>query len=1330
VDQLAAVAADSSGASGGERVSAEAGDGVPAPSTAALRILLIFAGACETTHALVFLLRAMGHHVVAIDTKLGGAAHDVLRAEVADALIDRISAGGFDACFMAVPCSSFSIRHGRQLRSRARPWGVDPIPTGYEAYVAKHNLLVRFALRVLRAARSSSTPIGVENPADRGDEASHAYWERFADWGSLFSVPEVVDELTASGCTQFTFAQCAPLLGGSAQKWTTIAASGELALELQPLRGCLCEHGTERHAEVLQGYDELGRSRAGAAAAYPEGLDRLLASSLDRAGAARRASADLLAEIDPSTGYPVGAMIGFNERAAAAAADPADHGSEGRITDGPELCPVVSSACEDARIVALRFSSLRNRQAAPLAALRAEAFPGDLYAPMPSCSRGACKARRRRPLPRSGPAPTGDACAAVAAAPPADGSAPARRLLEAQQLHLPAALAALAAQDALSFVKDSHFAWWAWPTERVGRHDPHASAVVDAEDARWLLGAHSDESLSSWAATLEGVATALLAQQSKRCLPAADHSRIDAFVALWTSEGFRHVTRGREPFARAVDAFASAWSSSDAAPIGIAELFLPGVYEGEILSWFVLADSAARALRAGRRPQRVPTRTIGQEKMQPWARGVVWDCSDPLACRPVRRSTRETVFPGRRQLDRDAIRRVAEILDWHDTDIIEQIGEGGVESRSDAELVTVLSWHHQSLLEELDAASASVDAHMAEDWTAPPVRHLPYVPCRMQPRGVVLQARARVGADGRLEEYMKPRITTDSSFGGVDSINAGVPDAERSVRLPSGQSFGRGWAICQSAFDGQPVEEGGGTEVQGYCIDAEAAYSFCPVQTADLWQQCFCWWDADGRTGVAVDRRMGFGGAFAPNRFERVSTFVAAYAQHLQSAFDTEQPPPICALRFITDRAELQRRGLLPPGVAQRFPRFLQCYLDDFTGAASTDPVVPPPAVASVIVDESHMIAAGCTPPSRGTRVYVHAQLCVLALRKAGLVAAPHKIACGSPLPALGLRFDGAARTISCPAGKRDALLASCEAAAEDTLHVDRRRARRAVGRLCNVSQVVPELRPLLAGGYAVCEVAWDTRRGRCADADLSLAHGSPTHSAWVALLEAAPELLREHNGVAMAPRRRLDGRLLLGSLTSITDASGEDGTGGFAFLSGMPRRVFVCSEAWPADVAAALAASADEDEARRRRSAAGGAAPALSMPAAELFGAWLLPTLVQRVADVRRVFAVVDCQPAAAAVNLLHSPKPQMQRLLGQLRVAPQTWAGAHVAREANRDADRLSHPGAAAEAVIGEATEVGLEVVRLRASTADWDELRAAIAAGAANPSGRRRKRKRKRE
>eukprot|EP00965_Chrysotila_dentata_P092201 3043627-Pleurochrysis_carterae.AAC.1 len=37
---------------------------------------------------------------------------------------------------------------------------------------------------------------------------------------------------------------------------------------------------------------------------------------------------------------------------------------------------------------------------------------------------------------------------------------------------------------------------------------------------------------------------------------------------------------------------------------------------------------------------------------------------------------------------------------------------------------------------------------------------------------------------------------------------------------------------------------------------------------------------------------MSFGGAFAPNRFERVSTLVAAWIPRKQAAFDASRPPP------------------------------------------------------------------------------------------------------------------------------------------------------------------------------------------------------------------------------------------------------------------------------------------------------------------------------------------------------------------------------------------------------------------------------------------------------
>eukprot|EP00965_Chrysotila_dentata_P105566 3486478-Pleurochrysis_carterae.AAC.1 len=72
--------------------------------------------------------------------------------------------------------------------------------------------------------------------------------------------------------------------------------------------------------------------------------------------------------------------------------------------------------------------------------------------------------------------------------------------------------------------------------------------------------------------------------------------------------------------------------------------------------------------------------------------------------RPVERSTRHTDFEGARQIDRGALRAAAAAMQWADTDIVEQAGEGGVEVRSCCELLTVLAFHHHGLVSQAAAA--------------------------------------------------------------------------------------------------------------------------------------------------------------------------------------------------------------------------------------------------------------------------------------------------------------------------------------------------------------------------------------------------------------------------------------------------------------------------------------------------------------------------------------------------------------------------------------------------------------------------------------------------
>jgi len=119
-----------------------------------------------------------------------------------------------------------------------------------------------------------------------------------------------------------------------------------------------------------------------------------------------------------------------------------------------------------------------------------------------------------------------------------------------------------------------------------------------------------------------------------------------------------------------------------------------------------------------------------------------------------------------------------------------------------------------------------VAADIGEEWVAPPVRHLPFVPCRVLPRNVVMQDRVRWSDDGKggkvLEPYLKPRITQNSSYGDEASVNAGVSDDERAIALPTVQEHGRASAICDTAG------ELGGARAERYVVDAESAYRAPP----------------------------------------------------------------------------------------------------------------------------------------------------------------------------------------------------------------------------------------------------------------------------------------------------------------------------------------------------------------------------------------------------------------------------------------------------------------------------------------------------------------------
>ena len=107
-------------------------------------------------------LRRRGVHVEVYDTKAGGSRHNVLANGLGEELERRVRRGDFDIVFLATPCSSYSVRHRPQLRSRRQPLGLACAPPSWRRYLEKHNLLASLTARLIRAAHEAGSAWALE----------------------------------------------------------------------------------------------------------------------------------------------------------------------------------------------------------------------------------------------------------------------------------------------------------------------------------------------------------------------------------------------------------------------------------------------------------------------------------------------------------------------------------------------------------------------------------------------------------------------------------------------------------------------------------------------------------------------------------------------------------------------------------------------------------------------------------------------------------------------------------------------------------------------------------------------------------------------------------------------------------------------------------------------------------------------------------------------------------------------------------------------------------------------------------------------------------------
>ena len=759
----------------------------------------------------------------------------------------------------------------------------------------------------------------------------------------------------------------------------------------------------------------------------------------------------------------------------------------------------------------------------------------------------------------------------------------------------------------------------------------------------------------------------------------------------------------------------------------IEALFLPGIFD-KIEVWRAAAEAAMRDIAAGRPTHPPATLVIAQLDLQPWARGIIWDTRDPFDCRPVTPSTEDTPPLNERCIDRAQLRAAAEQLDWPDRDLVSQCTRGGIESRSECSGDTVLAFHHKGIAEFFAEADKAIRSDIDAGAVLTGFGTLPFVPCRSLPRNVILQQRSRVLKSGEVEDYEKPRVTTNSSHGegelGGDglsplAVNEGVPQHERYVLLPTVRQLGRGAAIVGEAGAAD------GLRAELYCYDLSSAYRFAPIQLRDWWQHVFLWISPSGHATWLVDASGAFGGAYMPRRFEGVTNLGVSATRAAQDAFDAEHPYPPGVRAWQQERAALQRAGALPAGAEQLRPAYLQVYLDDGAGASLNDTVPVPPELAHIPLGELATRTLGGVPSAHDSRAAVHLRIAVATFERLGFVVEVTKTECGSAIVNLGFRVRVDAGRIDCPLPKRRILLRDIEQLHRSVgahAQIEQRGVERLVGRLASMAHALPEIAPHLSGGYAIASARRAPRGGhrRLTGHRLGyvrLRRGSRCEEAVLAMCEVSAQLIEANEGIALASAELFAALDAAGTLTTVTDASGEDGIGGYAFLPDSPGVTWLLADEWPADVRAGLALAA----APRAERELGAGAAMCSMPLAELFGPY---ALMCAVADARRgdltqtttsdgvgaVISVVDCAPAASVLSAATSGGAQLRSLVLAVRSECTQWLAAAVPRELNQDADTLSHPSRWLE-VKALAESAGLAVRRVHTPSRCWVALRAAM-------------------
>ena len=135
----------------------------------------------------------------------------------------------------------------------------------------------------------------------------------------------------------------------------------------------------------------------------------------------------------------------------------------------------------------------------------------------------------------------------------------AKRLLQKQLLILPSISNSIQKIGVKNYRKNDHWAWYVFPTTKVGSSDPAKTALCNETDALLLL--NHTELRKIWTIVLHLLTSACYIQKTRNILPTIDHKRVELFIKEWTHPDgiFVRAASAHTKFNKVLLQFAQVW---------------------------------------------------------------------------------------------------------------------------------------------------------------------------------------------------------------------------------------------------------------------------------------------------------------------------------------------------------------------------------------------------------------------------------------------------------------------------------------------------------------------------------------------------------------------------------------------------------------------------------------------------------------------------------------------------------------------------------------------------------------------------------------------------